>query len=601
MSEQEIKLHVPIATRESVRNSLNNATKVNLRAMYFDTPSRQLAKSKTSIRLRLEGDTWVQTLKMAGENQFNRFELNHSRHSPILDLSLYAGTAAEIVISKLTEELECRFETHVERLVKKQRVKRGTVEIAYDTGYVRAGALELPINEIEFELVSGQVCAIFDMAARWTKEHGLILDNRTKAHRGDALANINNKITTADPQHQAAIELAETQKFWAEKKAQTTYIQKYLTATKALSKLTEECIDQISSNAALLAEVDTAGVAKTAKSEHVHQLRVGIRRLVSNWRLFDGIAHMPEEALQQELKGYFKRFGETRDTDVMLETIMPVLEEAGMPEIKVNHYDGKPATEIAKEREFQILLIRLLQWMATVPNTDPLPPEKEEALEIKDTGDVVQESSSEAAEDEADAVEEVKDEARDEDAPKQASTRRLLSQAVAAASGAARAGDSQPETSFEEAQDLIRNELLDIIPLSPGAAGDSLLIYKIEKRIAKWYKSIVNHWKSRSKAEIENYHDLRKKIKKIRYALNVYENMEGACRLGRVSRRLIDAQEVFGQLNDYATAHEYFSNLVRTHKQAWFAVGWLAAHIEILRCEADEAHRRLPKRIKFVR
>lgn len=75
--------------------------------------------------------------------------------------------------------------------------------------------------------------------------------------------------------------------------------------------------------------------------------------------------------------------------------------------------------------------------------------------------------------------------------------------------------------------------------------------------------------------------------------------MEGASRLGRVNKRLIEAQEVFGQLNDYATAHVYFSNLVNTHKQAWFAVGWLSAHIEMMREEADAVHRKMPRRIRF--
>ncbi|ASY40406.1 CYTH and CHAD domain-containing protein [Taylorella equigenitalis] len=577
MSEQEIKLHVPLSARESVKNSLNSATKLTLRAMYFDTPSRQLAKAKTSIRLRLEGDSWVQTLKMAGESQFSRLELNHSRHAPILDLSLYAGTAAEIVISKLTEELECRFETHIERLCKKQRVKHGTVEIAYDTGVVRAGALELPINEIEFELVSGQVCSIFDMATRWTKEHGLILDNRTKAHRGDALANIHNKIYSAEPQHQAAIELAETQKFWSEKKAQPIFIQKYLTATKALCKLTEECVDQISSNAALLAEIDTAGVAKTAKSEHVHQLRVGIRRLISNWRLFDGIAHLPNPELQLLLKEYFGRFGETRDTDVMLETILPPLIKAGMPPIKVSHYNGKPASEIAKEAEFQTLLIQIMRWVATAPNADPLPPKNE--VEVVESDPLSTEAKSENLSTTA------------EPESKPIPARRMLSQALIGVEGA---------SSVAESSDVpIQDKLVDIIPLTPGTTGESLLIYKIERRLSKWYKSIVNHWKTRDKADIENYHDLRKKIKKIRYALNVYENMEGASRLGRVNKRLIEAQEVFGQLNDYATAHVYFSNLVNTHKQAWFAVGWLSAHIEMMREEADAVHRKMLRRIRF--
>lgn len=155
MSEQELKLHVPQQSRAKVQKALEKAEKISLRAMYFDTSDRQLAKAKVAIRLRQEGDKWVQTLKMAGSHSLSRIELNHHRPGPLLDLSLYAGTEAEPILTQLSKPLELRYETDVIRLFKTQSTHLGKVEIAYDTGIIRAGRLELPLYEVEFELKSG--------------------------------------------------------------------------------------------------------------------------------------------------------------------------------------------------------------------------------------------------------------------------------------------------------------------------------------------------------------------------------------------------------------------------------------------------------------
>ena len=172
MSEQELKLHVPAASRPAVQREIKQreATRIRLHAMYFDTPERELARARIAIRLRQEGRDWVQTLKMPGINAITRIELNHPRPGPVLDLSVYAGTEVEAALSAIKGELGLRYETDVQRLLRKVRTRYGTIELAYDTGILRAGALELPISELEFELVSGRPAAIFAaaLALRWT-------------------------------------------------------------------------------------------------------------------------------------------------------------------------------------------------------------------------------------------------------------------------------------------------------------------------------------------------------------------------------------------------------------------------------------------------
>jgi inorganic triphosphatase YgiF len=94
MAEQELKLHVPESARAGVEKELlrGRVTRMRLQAFYFDTPDRHLIRAKIALRLRREGEQWVQTLKMPGENSLSRIEFNHERPTPELDLSVYADT-----------------------------------------------------------------------------------------------------------------------------------------------------------------------------------------------------------------------------------------------------------------------------------------------------------------------------------------------------------------------------------------------------------------------------------------------------------------------------------------------------------------------------
>ena len=179
MLEQELKFSIPRASSKTVAAqlaTLQPSSRMRLRAMYFDTADRQLARRHAAIRLRQEGRRWVQTFKMAGADALSRIELNHPCPGRQLDLAVYAGTPAETVLAGLAGELQVRYETDVWRRAVSVRIRGGTVEIAYDEGVIRAGGLELPVCELEFELASGRPAALFKLAARWQRQHGLVLE-----------------------------------------------------------------------------------------------------------------------------------------------------------------------------------------------------------------------------------------------------------------------------------------------------------------------------------------------------------------------------------------------------------------------------------------
>ncbi|VCU68724.1 CHAD domain protein [Pigmentiphaga humi] len=365
MLEQELKFAVSASLRKELVQALVRAggdSRVHLRAMYFDTPDRQLARQKAAIRLRLEGRKWVQTFKMAGANAMTRIELNHPCPRRTLDLSVYAGTPAEAVLQDVQDELAVRYETDVWRRRASIRTRWGSVEIAHDEGEIRAGELTLPIHELEFELLSGQPRAVFSAASRWLRQYGLVLDLRSKAERGDALAEAALRIGRAAPEQQQAARRAEIARFWSARNAANVKLPHRVGVTQAKQAVTDDCFEQIARNAALLAAADMPDGERPDGSEPLHQLRVGMRRLRSLWLLLEGRAELPPAGLRQAAREYFGEFGRIRDQDVIGETVLPSLLAAGMPPLPGPAREQRDAAGLAAGAEFQTWLLQLLAW-----------------------------------------------------------------------------------------------------------------------------------------------------------------------------------------------------------------------------------------------
>jgi triphosphatase len=379
MSEQELKLHVPQPARDGVYKAMRRGavTSVRLRAQYFDTENGALAKAGVALRLRLEGRRWIQTLKMPGKHQLEKIELNEPRPGPSLDLSVYDGTPAQALMRKHGAKLAVVYQTDIRRLYRRIRVPGANVEVAFDQGRILSGELELPVCEVEFELVSGRASGIFDLGLKWLQKYGLILELRSKAQRGNQLATLAAKLRELDTAQDAASEVARRKaiaSFWAPRGIGAVTLNKNMTCAQALSAITSECLEQIARNAAILAEIDTAGHCRAATPEHTHQLRVGIRRLRSAWSLFKTLATLPPEPWRNELKGYFSMLGATRDDDVLHATVMPELSAAGQPSLL---FDEQPANQGADVDNagtgFQFWLVQLLAWTIGAHPASPEP------------------------------------------------------------------------------------------------------------------------------------------------------------------------------------------------------------------------------------
>ncbi len=319
MIEFELKFQVPMKHRRAAKSFVSGRSgqksrQIHLQAAYFDTPQRLLARHAMALRLRREGANWVQTLKGSSGDGLARQEHNAALDGETIDFAApaveparHAGIAiGDRLIEMLDQQgdgLSCCYRTDVRRVVRELSTRYGKVELAFDEGFIEAGARRLPLCELEIELLEGHPLAVLDVARRWALRFGLWLDVRSKAERGDMLAN--------------GIDLA------APVKAGRIRIRRGNSADLALQAAVGDCRRQILANASQIA-------SGCFDAEHVHQLRVGLRRLRTALRLFEGGTDAGSMALPlaEPAAMLFRGLAVSRDQAVRAAQISPAIEAA---------------------------------------------------------------------------------------------------------------------------------------------------------------------------------------------------------------------------------------------------------------------------------
>lgn len=599
MAEQELKLHVPKEAHAGVEKELlrGRVTRMRLQAFYFDTPDRDLVRAKIALRLRREGDQWVQTLKIPGENSLSRIEINHDRPSPDLDLSVYAAEPFAAVLAKHAPTLAICYETDVQRIFRQTRTALGLVEIALDSGLLRAGALELPISEIEFELKRGQLAAVFALGKKWQQAHGLILDARSKSERGDRLALLDTELKTISEYKQERQESSRRQaiaQFWTARTAENISLHPKINAQAALAAVSAECLDQIIRNAAVLAEVDTADIYQAGGAEHVHQLRVGIRRLRSAWSFFNGIAVLPSEELRAEIKLYFAKLGGTRDDDVLKETLLPVLSAAGQPPLILD--DGQTPTNtenVTLSRPFQSWLLDMLAW--TVLPVAPIAPPLIITTASLDVDTPAQKPALAAN---VGATRSLALQARD--ASLQASRTIQGPQDPAVVAPATQAQSAPTKPVGEVAAHVATHVATEVVATASVKIQKPLTLKDaLVKKLKKWHRRLLEGGLQFDQLDTEPRHELRKLGKKLRYALQFTESLLPTARLKTYRKQLAAVQDILGEMNDLAVARDRFIGLRDTQPSAWFACGWITSRLDALTHDACAAFKQLSRTETF--
>lgn len=324
-TEVELKFRLDPARRAAVERVLGTRTaeRVRLRARYFDTPDGRLAAARLALRLRLEGERWVQTLKGQGDGVLRRLEDDvplpgaAGELPPPLDPARHDGTAAGRALQQaLAGAAPPRlvYGTEIERLRRVLRHGGARIEVALDVGALVAGDARAPVCELEFELVDGPPQALLDLAARWADRFGLVLDVTTKAERGQRLAAGSAAapvVRASEPVLDAALPLA---------------------AARAV--MVGSALAHALPNAA-------AVVGGAHGPEHVHQLRVALRRLRTVLRAFGP----RDEARDEAVGALFAALGGTRDADVMAQTLAPAWAAAAAERLVLPPADSPPGAD----------------------------------------------------------------------------------------------------------------------------------------------------------------------------------------------------------------------------------------------------------------
>ena len=205
MSEQELKLHVPAASRQAVQREIKQreATRIRLHAMYFDTPEQNLLKAKAALRLRFdtEAQCWIQTLKTAGRTE-QGFSVRHEWEvklpldnadasvTPNWRFDLFAADA-QAYLHEIADALHPVFHTDFQRDIFDYQLGGNHFEFALDRGEVRLAdernsATRL-IKDMEIEFIQGDLDAMQALAERAQTALNATPQTLSKAARGYTL------------------------------------------------------------------------------------------------------------------------------------------------------------------------------------------------------------------------------------------------------------------------------------------------------------------------------------------------------------------------------------------------------------------------------
>ena len=356
--EIEIKLAVEAEHASRVWQALTRFAHAKpathqLFAAYYDTPDCLLKSNGVALRLRRDGQRWIQTIKSAGNvsgglHQRAEHETEVAAQLPSFPAMTQAGFGELIADRRTRDALGVVFTTKLSRsstLI--ERESGNIVDVSLDRGIIAAGERREPICEIELELKAGKAAALFEIALELARELPVRLDNRSKAQRGYALA--------------AGTKAAPV-------KASTPGLTADMTIEDAFATIAFDCIAHLQAN--------EPGLLAGRDAEYLHQARVALRRLRSAFRVF-GPA-IPEGRFAQtldELKAVARVLGNARNLDVFaLETLAHAnaADHAGISALRhrtqaMRRLAARAARAAVAAPEYTVMLLRFSQTLSAVP------------------------------------------------------------------------------------------------------------------------------------------------------------------------------------------------------------------------------------------
>lgn len=528
----ELTFLVPRAARAGIAMELLRGSAkredTTLEAIYLDTKDRCLARAGLAWRVQREGRRWIQTLNAGGSNALEQFEHEVTRPDASADAEKHAGTPPGDELIMLLrharrdgEEPSTRFRTEVLRTARRIRARGAVVEVSFDEGQLVVAGASLRVCELGFELVSGSAAGLLSLAEHWRRRYSLVYDPCSIAERGDRLA--------------------DGSSFRPLRRACRPDYAHTATASEAFGIVMDECLAQITRNAIALIEGDPL-----QSVEHVHQLRVGIRRLRTALRSFRGWVTPPPGEIVEGIRSLFSMLGASRDSDVLRNGVVAELAKAGAPPLKrMPQPVGPSPVDAVLAAETQRTFLAWIAWRAALAPFG---------------ANLIARHGAESQ-----------------------------SEQHRAADHAARAEGAACATALHSRRDSQR------IGHAELAANDDPLRFRTNavRRLRRWHSQIVSGWKSFDDLDDAGLHALRKRIKRQRYAVEFLAPLLRRRQVESYLDALNAIQDRMGNLNDLIVARARHKALVAADPAAWFALGWLEARISELRALAKPELARL--------
>lgn len=204
LKEIEIKFYasskVLAAIRESqllTKYSRDGWQSKELLNQYVDTEKQDLANAKVALRVRKDGNQYIQTLKAKGHSigglserdEFDWFINNNQIDLSLLKDKYWPASLANLDKSKLGAIFSTDFIRDYIVVDWQLDAKSAQFEVAVDRGIIKTRSKQQPLNELELELKQGSVHSMIDFAIILANRFPLLPNDLSKAERGYRLLN----------------------------------------------------------------------------------------------------------------------------------------------------------------------------------------------------------------------------------------------------------------------------------------------------------------------------------------------------------------------------------------------------------------------------
>lgn len=198
---QEVELKLALG-REPEQNNIEalkahpllqqvTSTTHRLANVYYDTPERTLEQHRVALRLRGDGQRFIQTVKTAGSGRgglHTRGEWETPRSEESLDMAWLAGlNIAPFDEAAVCQALQPAYRTDFQRTQWQLMHEGSHIELALDSGEIVVGEQRVPIHEVELELKTGDEQVLWALAEALAEHCALRPANASKAARAVSL------------------------------------------------------------------------------------------------------------------------------------------------------------------------------------------------------------------------------------------------------------------------------------------------------------------------------------------------------------------------------------------------------------------------------